>query len=237
MSKSIPLLAMLVALAASMPALAQNGERDTTYPSPSSSSWSGFRYRPLAVQIEGGETFTTGTEGSNLHGGYNLGLGLTWQPLSWLPLALRADGMYGHFHDRPALLAQAAARLGTAVDWGDTDMWGGDLDVELDTVLAPRVRLYFLAGAGGYDIRERFYQRGIVNGVFCGYFYCFSGPALASYRVGESTTGMRFEKNAGAGLEFALGGDLSLFVDARYMRFDEDGQHLDFIPVRIGLRF
>jgi Outer membrane protein beta-barrel domain len=235
MSKSVWALAMLAVMGAATPALARSGERDTVYST--QSYFSGFQYRPLSVQIEGGATFLEGMESQDLRSGENIGLGFTWRPTSHLPFALRVDGMYEDFHDRAALLGQEAAALGTEVDWGKTRMWGGDVDAELDTLLSPRVRLYFLAGGGWYDRRETYYQLGIGQGVFCGWYYCFSGPGLEAFRVAEVSTGMKFERNAGAGLEFALGQGASLFVDARYVRFAQSGQKLDFVPVRIGLRF
>jgi hypothetical protein len=142
MSKSVCALAMLAALGAATPALAQSGERDSVYST--RAYFSGFEYRPFSVQIEGGPTFAEGTASQDFHSGENIGLGLTWRPTSHLPLALRVDGMYEHLHDRPALLSSAAAALGTAVDWGSTKMWGGDADAELDALLSPRVPL--LAG-------------------------------------------------------------------------------------------
>ena len=39
------------------------------------------------------------------------------------------------------------------------------------------------------------------------------------------------------GVEFANGGNIFFFIDARYMRFKANGQNLDFIPIRLGLRF
>lgn len=229
MSKSAWPLAVLIAWGAATPALAQYGDTQSYY--------SGFQYRPFHVQIEGGPTLPLGTARHDLDSAANVGLGLTWQPTSHLPLAVRVDGMYAKFHDRPPLLARAAATFGTTVDWGRTEMWGGDVDAELDTLLSPRVRLYLLAGGGWYDRRDTFYQRQIAIGLFCGWYYCVSGPFLVGVRVGQTTTGMAFEQNAGGGFEFSLGEGASLFVDARYMRFDTRGQRLDFVPVRIGLRF
>jgi hypothetical protein len=233
MSKSV-CLAVLVALGAATPALAQYGENDSTY---SGSSFSAFRYRPFHVQIEGGPTIAEDTLRRDLDEGVNIGLGITWQPFSHLPLAIRADGMYQHFHIKPPLLAMAAGALGTPVDWGRTEMWGGDLDAELDTMLSPRVRLYFLAGGGWYDRRDSYFQHAVVNGILCGFYFCFRGPLAVSLKVGEASTGLKFEENAGAGFEFALDPGTSFFVDARYMRFEESGRRQAFIPVRIGLRF
>ena len=235
MSKSVWPLAVLVALGAATPALAQYGENEPSYDS--HYYFSGFEYRPFHAQIEGGLTLPEGRARNDLESAANVGLGLTWQPTSVLPLAIRVDGTYATFDDRPPLLANAAASLGTTVDWGHTRMWGGDVDGELDTLLSPWVRLYFLAGVGWHDRRDSYFQRQIVNGVFCGWYFCVSGPFLARVRVGESSTGLRFEQNAGAGLEFSLGQGASFFIDARYVRFDARAHRLDFVPIRIGLRF
>lgn len=235
MSKSVWSLAVLVALGAATPALAQSGEYDTS--SPDHDYFSGFQYRPFHAQMEGGVTLPEGTARHDLDSASNIGLGLTWQPTSVLPLAVRVDGMYARFHDRPPLLADAAASLGTTVDRGHTQMWGGDVDAELDTLLNPWLRLYLLAGVGWYDRRDSYYQRQVVNGVFCGGYFCEAGAFFESFRVGQVSTGMSFEQNAGAGFEFPLGEGASFFLDARYMRFDARGQRLDFVPIRIGLRF
>ncbi|HEV2271333.1 MAG TPA: hypothetical protein VGR92_17920 [Steroidobacteraceae bacterium] len=235
MSKSVWSLAVLVALGAATPALAQSGEYYTS--SPEQNYFSGFQYRPFHAQIEGGVTVPEGMAKQDFDSASNIGLGLTWQPTSVLPLAVRVDGMYARFDDRSPLLANAAASLGTTVDWGRTQIWGGDADAELDTMLSPWVRLYLLAGVGWYDRRDSYYQRQIVNGVICGFYFCEQGEFLASFRVGQVATGMSFEQNAGAGFEFPLGQGASFFVDARYVRFDKRGQRLDFVPIRIGLRF
>ena len=118
MNQSVKLLTYLAALAIATPALAQNGERDSTYAT--ASYFTGFQYQPLQVQIEGGPTFGARAASTDFDSGSNVGLGLTWQPTSHLPLAVRVDGMYERFDDRPAFRAQEAAALATAVDWGNT---------------------------------------------------------------------------------------------------------------------
>lgn len=235
MSHSLKLLTVLAALAASTAALAQSGEQDTHYLT--QSFYSGFQYRPLHAQIEGGVILPEGAERHDLDSAADVGFGLTWQPTSHLPFAIRVDGMYARFHDRPPLLAQASASLGTTAEWGHTQMWGGDVDAELDTLLGPSVRLYLLAGGGWYDRRDSYYQRQLINGVFCGFYFCERGEFIAGVRIGQVSSGMLFEENAGAGLEFPTGEGASFFVDARYMRFNEHGQRLYFVPIRVGLRF
>jgi hypothetical protein len=147
----------------------------------------------------------------------NVGLGFTWQPTSKYPLALRTDGMYQSFGARPLLLTQAAANFGTKVDEGTVKMWGADIDAELDLRVSYSARLYFLVGGGWYDEQNSFQYQGTL--------------------VRRNTTGTHFEKNAGVGAEFANGGTVFFFIDVRYMRFAVNGENLDFIPIRLGLRF
>jgi hypothetical protein len=169
------------------------------------------------MQIEGGRTITQGWGAQYLDNGMNLGLGLTWQPTQQYPLALRADAMYQSFGARQLLLTQASANFGTKVDDGTVKMWGVDLDAELDLLVSHSSRMYFLVGGGWYDQQSSFeYQGNLVR---------------------RNTTGTQFEKNAGVGMEFANGGTVFFFIDVRYMRFAVNGQNLDLIPIRLGLRF
>lgn len=231
MSKSILALAAALSLAAATPALAQDNEDYFTYPYVLS-------YHPFRMQIEGGRTITEGSQDHYLDNGLNLGLGFTWQPLSRLPLAFRVDGMYEKFEMRQSLLAQAAAFFGTRVDEGSSKMWGGDIDAELDLPVGFEARLYLLGGAGWYDQQNSYRQLTFINGQACGLVGCTSGVSqTSSTLVGRLSTGMSFEKNAGVGMEFAIGDRASFFVDARYMRFSPSGAKRDFIPIRFGVRY
>lgn len=55
--------------------------------------------------------------------------------------------------------------------------------------------------------------------------------------VSRSSTGLRFAKDAGIGVEIAPGNDTSFFVDARYLRINPSQRKFDFIPISFGLRF
>ena len=226
MSKSILALAAVLSLFTATPALAQD-EDYLTYPYVLS-------YRPFRVQIQGGRTLTQGSQDRVLDNGYNLGLGFTWQPGSHLPLAVRVDGMYQKFEMRPPLLAQAEAFFGTRVDEGSVKMWGGDIDAELDLLVSPGMRLYLLGGGGWYDQQNSYRQNIFVNGQVCGLLGCANTQTSL---VARNSTGMQFERNAGVGVEFAIGDRVSFFADARYMRFNQTGSQRDFIPIRFGLRY
>jgi hypothetical protein len=211
MGKSYWLLAGVLPLLAATPAVAHGGN---VY---ACGYCEMFPYSPFRMQIEGGRTITQGWGEQFLDNGMNVGLGLTWQPTPQVPVALRVDGMYQSFKARPLLLSQATAHLGTNVDEGSINMWGGDIDAEFDVKMSYGVRLYFLGGIGWYDEQNSFRYQGAV--------------------VRRNTTGTHLAKNAGVGTEFANGGNVFFFIDARYMRFKVNGENLDFIPIRLGIRF
>lgn len=211
MSKPLLSLAAGLSLLAATPAVAYGGDAYAC------DDCEQFPYRPIRLQIEGGRTITQGSAAQYLDNGMNLGLGFTWQPTAGYPLALRVDGMYQSFGARELLLTQAAANFGTNIDEGTVKMWGADIDAELDLRVSYSARVYFLVGGGWYDEQNTFEYQG--------------SP------VRRNTTGTHFAKNAGAGVEFANGGTVFFFIDVRYMRLAINGGNLDFIPIRLGLRF
>ena len=197
----------------------------------------GFHYHPFRFHIDGGGTITQKANETNLDNGWNAGAGLTWFPTSLLPLGIRIDGTYNHFEARTPLLQQASATYGTRVDNGTERMWGGDVDLELDLNFSPYVRAYLLAGGGWYRMQDTFRQINYSNAVFCGWWGC--GPGYVGTRsiVARNTSDWQFAKNAGLGLEFAMGPRTSFFVEARYMRINPNNSKDDFLPIRAGLRF
>jgi len=205
----------------------------------SESSYPGseFKYHPFRFHIDGGGTLTQNSNDTLLDNGWNAGLGLSWFPSSHLPLGIRIDGTYNEFRARTGLLNQAAATYGTNVDEGTQKMWGGDADLELDLPLSPYVRAYLLAGGGWYKQQDTFRQTNIYPGYVCDWWGC--GPGYYGVRsiVARNTTDWRFAKNAGFGLEFAMGPKTSFFVEARYMRLNPSDAKSDYIPIKAGLRF
>jgi hypothetical protein len=204
---------------------------ESTYPD------NGFKYHPFRFHIDGGGTLTQMSNDTLLDNGWNAGLGLSWFPSAHLPLGIRVDGTYNEFDARPALLNQAAAIYGTRVDEGTRKMWGGDVDLELDLHLSPYVRAYLLAGGGWYKQQDTFRQINIYPGYVCDWWGC--GPGYFGVRsiVARNTTDWRFAKNAGFGLEFAMGPKTSFFVEARYMRLNPSDAKSDYLPIKAGLRF
>ena len=201
---------------------------ESTYPD--SSNGNGFRYHPFRFHIDGGGTLTEKSNAQDFDDGWNAGFGLTWYPTSHLPLGLRVDGTYNEFNIRNPLLAQVAQTNGTGVYHGFQRMWGGDTDLELDLNFAPHVRGYLLAGGGWYK------QETIVRQSFFGNGYGY-GCDWCGFTVARYDSNWTFARNAGLGLEFAMGPDASFFVEGRYMRLNPTDAKSDYIPIRAGLRF
>lgn len=191
-----------------------------------------LRYRPIEGQISGGYVATVGTADHELDDGSNVGFGLAWFPTSALPVGIRVDGSYSSFRARDALLAQ----FGPNFYHGWEDVYGGDVDLQLDLTHGSRSKLYVLGGAGWY--RERSTLRGIVyqTGTFCGFYHCDTGT-FPFKATDHETTSWRSSWNAGLGWEMAYADGASFFVEARYRQIAPTEDKLQFVPINVGLRF
>jgi opacity protein-like surface antigen len=204
---------------------------ESTYPG------SGFKYHPFRFHIDGGATLAKMSNQDLVDNGWNAGVGLSWFPSAHLPLGIRVDGTYNEFDARPNLLNQATATYGTRVDEGTRRLWGGDVDLELDVPLSPHVRAYLLAGGGWYKQEDTFRQVNFYPGYICDWWGCGPGYFGVSSPVARNTSDWHFAKNAGFGLEFAMGPKTSFFVEGRYMRLNPNDAKSDYLPIRAGLRF
>jgi opacity protein-like surface antigen len=191
-----------------------------------------LKYHPFAVQIDGGYTATTGTAGDNLDGGSNVGLGLSWFPTSTLPVGIRVDGSYSYFRARDALLNTGN------FSYGHEDIYGGDLDLQLNLAhRSSRAQLYLLGGVGRYRAQTVLKQVSIVNGTVCGFYYCGPGyfPAITAEQ--RTTSEWLHTWNAGVGFEVAVAERASFFIEARYLQFLPNSNQTKFVPIRLGFRF
>ena len=196
-----------------------------------------LRYHPLRIQVEGGYTLTENDAGKAWHDGGNVGLGLTWFPSSVLPLGLRVDGSYSRFSATLQTLDNAAQATGTDVVFGHQNIYGGDVDAELDLPMGPHAREYFFGGFGWYREQTVFKEASYESGLVCGFYYCAPGSFWVLSTAERTTTPWLHSWNAGLGFEFALADPVTLFVEARYLRIEPYSQRNAFIPIRVGVRF
>ena len=193
-----------------------------------------FKYRPLAAQLDFGYTLTAGTTDHYLDDGPNIGFGFTWFPTSALPLGLRIDGSYSRFNARDALLNL----YGGDFTSGHQNIYGGDADLQLD--LAPRssrAKMYLFGGAGWYREQTYLRQVSLDYGTFCDPYFCGPGYLPFVSAAQRTTSPWHSSWNAGIGLELATDESASFFIEARYQRISQYNDKMQFVPIRVGLRF
>jgi hypothetical protein len=183
-------------------------------------------YRPVHFAIEGGYTATAGSTGDNLNDGGNIGVGISVFPSPSVPVGLRIDGSWSRFDAGDAYFNTS----GNYYLHSHENIYGGDADLQFNLAHpSSRYQFYLLGGAGWY--REQYVLDQFATG--CGFYYC--GPVFGGEQ--SSTTGWRSSWNAGFGSEFAMPGGTSFFVEARYQRIAPHNSDMQFVPIRIGVRF
>lgn len=188
-------------------------------------------YRPWSVQAGGGGNIVTGSTEDYVHGGADAAAGVTWFPNSALPLGLRLDGSYGWFTPGRQLLALG----GVGYNKGERNVYGGDLDLQLDFGRpSPRQKAYLLAGYGEYRVGTSLQKMSDAPRV-CGNHFCGTFPTLLASE--SDTSAWEPSWNAGIGWAMALDAHTSMFVEARCQRIFTRGSSMQFFPVRVGLRF
>lgn len=187
--------------------------------------------------IDTGYAATTGQTGDFLEGGWTIGGGLSWQPDFSSPLALRADLNYTRFNATRQLVAINQAIAQTEIDDGYGEIVDFAVDGEYRMPLTPYVTGFAVAGIGIAHRRIALTQTVAFGGYVCDpwFGYCEFGLVPGDVVVASANT-TRFAWNAGLGLDFALGGGQTFFVEARFTRM-QTVQPTDFVPIRVGLRF
>jgi opacity protein-like surface antigen len=192
-----------------------------------------LRYRPFEAHIDGGYTATVGRTDRYLDDGANVGFGFAWFPTSLLPLGLRVDGSYSTFRARHALLDQYGPNTRSAYD----NVYGGDADLQLDLAhSSSNSKFYLIGGAGWYRQQTRLRQVSFQQGTFCDFYHCEQGTFLVR-STDRITSPWRSAWNAGLGWEIAYADGGSFFVEARYLQIAPSDSKMQFVPIRVGLRF
>jgi len=187
--------------------------------------------------IDAGYAATTGQISDALQGGWTIGGGFSWQPDFSSPLALRTDLNYSRFNATRQLIGINQAYNQTEIDDGYGEIVDLAVDGEYRVPMSPYVTAFAVAGIGVAHRRIALTQTVAVGDYVCDYWfgYCEFGLTPGDVVVASDNT-TRFAWNAGLGLDFALGGGQSFFVEARFVRL-QTSQPTDFVPIRVGLRF
>lgn len=219
-------LAALLMLAAQVPVLAQGYVERYYGPE-----------RHVRWHIDTGYVATTGQIADALDGGWTVGGGFSWQPDLRSPLALRTDLNYSRLQATRQLIGVNQAYNQTEIDDGYGEIVDLAVDGEYRMPITPYVTGFAVAGIGVAHRRIALTQTVAVGDYVCDYWfgYCDFGLVPGDVVVASDNT-TRFAWNAGLGLDFALGGGESFFVEARFTRM-QSSQPTDFVPIRVGLRF
>lgn len=187
--------------------------------------------------VDTGYAGTTGQIGDALDGGWSFGGGFSWQPDFTSPLALRVDLDYSRFGATRRLIGLNEAADQTEIDNGYGEILDLAADGEYRIPLSPYVTGFAMAGIGVAHRRIALTQTVPVAGYFCDpwFGYCDFDLVPGDLVVASDNT-TRFAWNAGLGLDFALRGGQSFFVEARFTRM-QTSPPTDFVPIRVGLRF
>lgn len=187
--------------------------------------------------LDTGYVAPSGQISDALDGGWTIGGGFTWQPDFSSPLALRTDLNYSRFGATRQLIGINEALDQTEIDDGYGEIVDLAVDGEYRMPLSPYVTAFALAGIGVAHRRIALTQTVPVAGYFCDpwFGYCDVGLVPGDVVVASDNT-TRFAWNAGLGLDFALWGGQTFFVEARFTRM-QTPQPTDFVPIRVGLRF
>jgi hypothetical protein len=184
----------------------------------------------VAVSLGGGFTQTVGNTGRHLDDGWNVngGIGFKFHPR----VGVMADFGFNNFGINSPTLANLGFPDGTVRVFSAT----------LDPIvhIAPRgpVDVYLVGGGGLYHRTQEFTQPTVVTSVgfdpFFG-FYQFAASAnqvLSTYSVNKPGV------NGGLGVAIGSRWHAKFFAEARYHRIlMGNGNHTDFVPVTVGIRW
>jgi opacity protein-like surface antigen len=188
----------------------------------------GYRYpadRPVQWFVNGGGAITESDTNTNFNNGWTLGGGVNIKPAPG-PFLLRLDLNYSYFDASDQLIA-----ANPTANYGYMETLTGFADGVLEIPINPWTRIYAMAGPG-------FGWRGVYltdAGVYCTPYFCGGGYGSGALVARDTST--NFAWNAGVGINFALPGGQSWFLEARYERLETSPAPTEFIPLRVGFRF
>ncbi|MBV8910111.1 MAG: outer membrane beta-barrel protein [Gammaproteobacteria bacterium] len=185
--------------------------------------------RPVQWYLDGGVSLTQGQTADDFDNGWTIGTGVLVRPDPRQPVALRFDVDYARSQATGRFISANEVATQTPIDHGTLQTVSGFFGPVLELPLSPWMRLYATGGVGVGYRRIELTQ----NGFFCDPFFCGSGSGRILVASSDST---HFAWNAGAGVDFALPGGQSWFIEARYERIETQGP-TELVPIRFGIRF
>lgn len=191
---------------------------------------------PFDWHVNAGGALTMGASSNFLNAGWTVGGGVTYRHQPQNRFALQLDLSYAAFNASRELVNLGQQKVQYSIDGGHGDVWALTLAGKYTLPLTPRVNGYGLLGIGGYHESLNLTETGIYGGVVCDYWgYCYVVTADGNITVAsKSLTKMGWD--IGLGVEFALRGRSSWFVESRYHSV-VGSKSIEYLPLQIGYRF
>ena len=181
----------------------------------------------LYFGIQGGANFPQNEINNVYEAGVGAGAQLGWDPVN-SPLGLRVNAMWNRLNGKD--VADGPINNVTFNNVPNADLYSvfGDAKLRLPfgRFLGATSGLYAVGGGGVT------YFRNYAN--FTGGTGIGTGNSVTNTFNPEDKT--QFALNGGGGLSFGVG-NVSLFVEGRYVRVFTQGPRTDYVPVTVGLTF
>jgi hypothetical protein len=216
------------------PARALQGWIPLEHASPTPSE---LTYHPLVGQFEGAYSLATGATHEYLDNGSNVDVGFTWFPTSMLPLCFPVDCSYSGFKGIGLSVNLASLATGTSDLFEHGHLYGEGLDAERDRRLGLHVQEYYFGGVGTYREQATFKRLSYESRMTCDFYECSYGYFPVASTIERNTTSWLHSWNAGLGFELALEDPTTFLNEAHYLDIDPPGSGLEFVSIRVGLRF
>ncbi len=173
------------------------------------------------IGVAGGAAVPMGNVADIYDTGFNVDVPIGWQSLT-TPWGLRLDASYNQ------LMGQSFSATGVqSFDASDAKLWSGMLDLTLKFPNgASKTGFYVMGGGGVHHFSDL--VRSVTFQTDPG-----TGTTSAVIRTQDDT---KFGWNAGAGFSFGIGA-ADLYVESRYVSVMTDGEHTNYVPVVLGVRF
>ncbi len=182
----------------------------------------------LYLGVQGNANFPQNRINDFYEAGYGAGLQLGWDPQT-SPIGLRLNTNWNRLNGRDLAVVNTGTTRVEA-DVQNADLYSAFADAKLRL---PFGRFFgatsglYVVGGGGVTYFRNYSDFTNVTGIS-------TGPnAVRTFNAEDAT---QFALNGGGGLSWGIG-NVSLFVEGRYVRVFTQGPRTDYVPVSIGLTF
>ncbi|MFV2073738.1 MAG: outer membrane beta-barrel protein [Thermoanaerobaculales bacterium] len=180
--------------------------------------------------VAGGYSFVRGDAAGVIKDGWNVNGGATYYPDDWLiGISL---GLDFESHDLKREILDAFEASG-----GDVNIAALTLGLSWSPKLDGSIGFYVNGGIGGYYVKGKLKEPGVVCGPVCPPWSWWCSPGcLPGTIITDSTSSTDFGLNLAAAITFEVGEGSMIYVEVKYHRIDS-AVTTTYIPISVGYRW